>query len=124
MGSYPYPSSYVQPEGGLLPAWPVNAACGIVKQAQNSLQGLALAAFMFYNATGDKTCFYNSAQQHQSPLGKSLMRTKLTLSSTAPTCAMGNWDWQWCTEHVMPFTQGTEHDMFYPFSGSLCPVKE
>jgi lysosomal Pro-X carboxypeptidase len=119
MGNYPYESSYVQPEGGTLPPWPVHRACELVN-SKEALEGVALAAFMFYNATGDKTCFFNGGASVKGRSG--MMKTTPPLArGTAvqqpASCAEGSWDWQWCTEHVMPFTQGTSKDMFFPYSG-------
>jgi len=114
MGMYPYPSSYVQPDGGMLPAWPVTAACKLATAElwSEPVRGVAAAAHMFYNATLNKRCFFNGDSSHVARHA-SLMRPK----PVAATCNAGSWDWQWCTEHLMPFTQGTARDMFYPPSG-------
>jgi len=122
MGMYPYPSTYVQPEGGLLPAWPVDAACKLATAEPwtEPVRGVAAAAFMFYNATLDKPCFFNgNAARSRAPLMLAPKRgvAKPAAAAATAACNAGSWDWQWCTEHLMPFTQGTARDMFYPPSG-------
>ena len=139
MGDYPYPSKYVQPEGGILPAYPMKAACQIVLQTTGDLlKGLAQAANLFYNATANKKCLFNGGEEQysfsfikkQSPSNMLLLpnrkrrRIQNTISrSTSSRPCAGDWDWQWCTEHSMPFTSGTDKDMFFPPTGPFDPVQ-
>jgi len=119
MGDFPYPSSYVVPDGGMLPAYPVKAACKFVVNAKNPLEGLALGANMFYNATKSKKCLFN--QVHSSGQGMMLKKQQKEIVKDSNRGCEGDWDWQWCTEHSMPFTSGTEKDMFYPPTGPFDP---
>jgi lysosomal Pro-X carboxypeptidase len=126
MGDFPYPSRYVQPEGGILPAYPVKAACQAVLKAADPVSGLASGANLFYNATGKKKCLFNDAKPILSTTKQGLrslhsykIRSEVLTSSRS--CA-GDWDWQWCTEHNMPFTSGTDRDMFYPPTGPFDPT--
>jgi len=122
MGDFPYSSRYVQPDGGLLPAYPVKAACDLVVAAANPVRGLVMAADMFYNATKNKKCFFNDGGKKKSTvLMASRSKTKFGMSASRP--CEGTWDWQWCTEHSMPFTSGTDKDMFYPPTGPFDPVQ-
>lgn len=114
MGDYPYPSTYVQPDGGMLPAFPVTRACELVLKDQDKVHGLAQAAGMFYNATGVKKCFFNGEQQQVSSSCSSSRGLLRALRRPAKQDCVGSWDFQWCTEHAMPFTQGTDADMFFP----------
>lgn len=60
-GNYPYPSSYILNGIGKLPAFPMRVACEFMAKENPSekelLQGLAQAAGVFYNYTGDVPCF-------------------------------------------------------------------
>jgi len=53
MLDYPYPTNYGISIGG----WPVNETCKIVVSAPDVITGLAKGIGVWYNYTGDKTCY-------------------------------------------------------------------
>lgn len=62
MGNYPYASAYISGDPDHpLPAWPMRAACshmaGKGRSPEQLLAGLADAAALLYNVSGDATCF-------------------------------------------------------------------
>ncbi|KAH9257814.1 hypothetical protein BASA81_003832 [Batrachochytrium salamandrivorans] len=109
MGNFPYSSSYVQPNGGMLPAHPIQAACERLSQGG----GLKSVAELFYNATGDLDCF----PLRQAELG--LMGRTWRGGREEKGCLTGSWGYQYCTNHLMPFSSGTSKDMFYPPTGEF-----
>lgn len=114
MGNFPYPSSYVQPNGGMLPAHPIQAACERLSLGG----GLKSVAQLFYNATGDLDCF----PLRQAELGLVMMgrrRRDALQGAGSDGCAAGSWGYQYCTNHLMPFSSGTSKDMFYPPTGEF-----
>jgi lysosomal Pro-X carboxypeptidase len=126
MGDFPYPSIYVQPDGAPLPAYPVKAACRLViGVSSNPVAGLALGANLFYNASHTKKCFFNEPNAKNSAKLLTFPRvSRMTKRiQEAPAACAGTWDWQWCTEHSMPFTSGTDKDMFYPPTGPFDPAE-
>lgn len=60
-GNYPYPSTYILNGAGMLPAFPMRIACDFMAEENPKelelLSGLAQAAGVFYNYTGDLPCF-------------------------------------------------------------------
>jgi len=60
-GNYPYPSAYILNGAGTLPAFPMRVACEAMAEKGLSdaqlLSGLATAAGVFYNYTGNVPCF-------------------------------------------------------------------
>ena len=129
MGDYPYPSTYVQPDGALLPAYPVKAVCKVALMEKDPIQGLAAGINLFYNATKAKKCFFNNVspkqQQQLSTFSKRVMgsQRRLIVNTSSSRQCEGTWDWQWCTEHNMPFTSGTDQDMFFPPTGPIDHVE-
>ena len=100
MGNYPYPSSYILNGDGLLPAYPMRAACE--RLAEPGLAGdAALAALadgigVFYNFSGMVSCYdpnvgANDATDDDGQL----------------------WDYQACTEMMMQMTKDGVADMFW-----------
>ncbi|XP_028855891.1 lysosomal Pro-X carboxypeptidase-like [Denticeps clupeoides] len=96
MVNYPYGADFLQP----LPAWPVQEACkhlgfGAGVTDQQLLSGVAKAAKLYYNYTGQAEC--------------------LDISQTA-TGQLGTrgWFYQACTEMVMPMCTDGVQDMFEP----------
>jgi len=125
MGNFPYPSSYLLHGHGLLPAYPVRAACEPIGAVPvDSPDGELFVALregisVYYNHTGTETCFFNG--QNGVELTNSYMTTHKPLRDSPYAQAkmeqcQGDWDYQWCTEMTQPFTQGTDEDMFYPYS--------
>ena len=124
MGDFPYPSRYVQPEGATLPAYPVAAACKLVVSADDPVGGLADAANLFYNASTTKRCLFDGKSKTSKRLQSRKVFSEIARfrrDEDSRECK-GDWDWQWCTEHNMPFTSGTDKDMFFPPTGAFDPV--
>jgi len=79
MLDYPYPTNYGIPLG----AWPVNASCKAMAGAPDPITGMALVAKVFYNASGQHSCF------------------KLSDGPDFGGCC--GWDYLYCTEVYQPF---------------------
>ncbi|XP_031567886.1 dipeptidyl peptidase 2-like [Actinia tenebrosa] len=99
MCDYPYPTSFLAP----LPANPVNYACKVISGSSNKMEGLAEAAGLAYNGTGGKLkCFdpWIEFVECADPTG----------------CGTGNdnlaWDYQACTEFLLPSGTNNVTDMF------------
>jgi pimeloyl-ACP methyl ester carboxylesterase len=94
--NYPYPTQVE----GYLPANPVNVSCSIVavfnRPARNmweTVEALANVAFLLYNNSGTESCF--------TPWADNSDQNSLS------------WDYQTCTELLMPYGQyGVPYDMF------------
>lgn len=147
MGNYPYASSYLMHGESLLPPWPLRAAClpmnSDLSEDADLFNAVRTAAATFYNNTGLVDCFNITGQppsanatytklapQVTNPWSLSRQKGMLSpISVSVPlgqkfsedaqqiTQCSGSWGYQWCTEMVQPFTQGTPEDMFY------CPPK-
>lgn len=106
MVDYPYPSSFLEP----LPGWPIKKFCEpLAKELVSSvdlMEGLADSLNVFFNYTGNVQCF-NSSQQ----------------ASVASMSDLG-WDFQACTEMVMPMCSDGIHDMFEPTTWNLTEFTE
>ena len=129
MGEFDFPSDYVSPVPGVpLPARPLTKACA--KQVAWSakgfpLRGLVEAAGIYHNVSGDVPCYFNSPKgshhfQRGAPpkrlgIASSAMRLRSPVQEKHEEACTASWDWQFCTQHAMPFSQGTPQDMFYPF---------
>lgn len=93
MVNYPYEASFLQP----LPAWPIQVVCKFLTNSTLSdrelLNSIFHAANVYYNYTGQSPC--------------------LNISQTA-TGSLGEtgWDYQACTEMVMPMCSDGVNDMF------------
>ncbi|KAF8054905.1 hypothetical protein HT031_006904 [Scenedesmus sp. PABB004] len=101
MGDYPYPSAYMTNGAGDLPPFPVRAACAAMAAAHPSdgldlMRALGQAAGVLYNFTGTLDCLAPG-------LGPS--------PESDEDGAL--WDWQWCTELIMPAAKDGETDMFW-----------
>jgi len=122
----------------LLPAWPVRVACNqldrefdISTEITSLLEAVRESAAVVFNNTGDKKCFdILEPPPDRRRLGGTARtyhhhhNTFFTDSLTQEgeeECA-GNWDFQWCTEMVQPFTEGTDEDMFYCPPGQNCSI--
>eukprot|EP01104_Vermistella_antarctica_P006367 TRINITY_DN17070_c0_g1_i1.p1 TRINITY_DN17070_c0_g1~~TRINITY_DN17070_c0_g1_i1.p1 ORF type:complete len:512 (+),score=105.80 TRINITY_DN17070_c0_g1_i1:41-1537(+) len=82
MVDYPYPNSFLEP----LPAWPVKAICDAYLNSSAGVDtwgALADGAGLFYNYTGQQPTCYN-------------------LSVGMSELGLDGWDYQSCTEMVMP----------------------
>lgn len=96
MVDYPYPASFLEP----LPAWPIKAVCSHLQNPEVSgvelLKSLSSAINVYVNYTGTATC-YNTERQAKKALGDR------------------GWDFQACTEQVMPLCAGGENSIFPPY---------
>ncbi|BBN07691.1 hypothetical protein Mp_4g05680 [Marchantia polymorpha subsp. ruderalis] len=90
MVNYPYPSSFLQN----LPAYPINEMCKAMDSIPESdaMARIFAAMDVYYNYTGDLACF----DIYDDPHG------------------MSGWDWQACTEMVMP-QSNRNTSMYLPF---------
>ena len=97
MGNFPYESAYIIDGEGMLPAYPVRAACMYLNEEFDSdeelVRGLAEAVGVYFNFSGSLPCY----------------------DIHAPTSSETEnfWSYQFCTEHFMPMERDGIHDMFY-----------
>ncbi|KAJ1394545.1 Peptidase S28 [Sesbania bispinosa] len=94
MTDYPTPSNFLNP----LPAYPVRKMCEAVDSSvteNNTLAKLYAVANIFYNYTGSATCF--------------------DLEDNSDPHDLGGWQWQACTEMIMP-TGGSNKESIFPES--------
>jgi len=97
MVDYPYPNSFLQP----LPAWPVKVACQyMTPDTQDVVRALALVVGVYYNSTGDQSC-------------------ATVVEPISPSLGTRAWDYQACTEMVMPISANGKTDMFLPVAFDL-----
>ncbi|XP_005095813.1 lysosomal Pro-X carboxypeptidase [Aplysia californica] len=83
MVDYPYPASFMAE----LPGWPVAEACSYLSQpleGKDLLRGLSRVTNMYFNYTGTTDCVHWNG------------------SGGTPTLGYEGWDYQSCTEMVMP----------------------
>lgn len=97
MGNFPYESAYIIDGEGVLPAYPVKAACEYLNEEFDSdeelVSALAKAVGVYYNFSGSLSCYDIHAP---------------------PSSETENfWSYQFCTEHFMPMERDGIHDMFY-----------
>lgn len=104
MGNYPYPSSYMTNGDGTLPPFPMRVGCEYLAGSYSDdydgqmelLTDVGEMISIFYNATGTEVCY------------------DLNQSVNNETTYDGNaWDFQWCTELMMPQSQNGVNDMFF-----------
>nr|CAD7398982.1 unnamed protein product [Timema cristinae] len=95
MVDYPYPANFLEP----LPANPVKVVCGYLTNSRESdkdlLKRLYKGLNVFFNFTGQVNCL------------------DINQSSTSQLNDQG-WDYQACTEMVMPMCSDGNNDMFEP----------
>ncbi|XP_074649830.1 lysosomal Pro-X carboxypeptidase-like isoform X2 [Tubulanus polymorphus] len=93
MVNYPYATNFLAP----LPAWPIKVACKPLSTPNLDgpvlLKALSQAAAVYYNTTGTVKCLNTSHTSNIGDLG---------------------WDFQACTEMVMPMCADGKSDMFEP----------
>ncbi|XP_058088246.1 uncharacterized protein LOC131235127 [Magnolia sinica] len=95
MTDYPTPSNFLNP----LPAYPVKQMCRAIDEAtaaDDTFRGLYGAANIYYNYTGNATCF--DLNDHSDPHG------------------LGGWSWQACTEMIMPSNGNNKESIFPPWT--------
>ncbi|XP_077986758.1 dipeptidyl peptidase 2-like [Glandiceps talaboti] len=99
MLDYPYPASFE----ANLPANPVKVACSYILDNSGYLQGLAKAAGLYYNGTQGTLKCYD-------------IETEFVECADPTGCGLGSaslaWDYQACTEFIMPAGSTNVTDMF------------
>ncbi|KAL9241752.1 hypothetical protein vseg_015822 [Gypsophila vaccaria] len=89
MVDYPYPSDFLMS----LPGHPIREVCRRIDNAANGsdvLDSIFAGVSVYYNYTGDVKCFDLDDDPH----------------------GMGGWQWQACTEMVMPMSSNPDTSMF------------
>eukprot|EP00252_Welwitschia_mirabilis_P023507 TRINITY_DN665_c0_g1_i1.p1 TRINITY_DN665_c0_g1~~TRINITY_DN665_c0_g1_i1.p1 ORF type:complete len:505 (+),score=77.57 TRINITY_DN665_c0_g1_i1:286-1800(+) len=96
MANYPYAANFLMP----LPAHPIKEVCKAIDSFGNStdlLEQIFAGVSIYYNYSGDAECFDIDDDPH----GES------------------GWNWQACTEMVMPMSSNPENSMFPPYQFDL-----
>ncbi|KAG4913558.1 hypothetical protein JHK85_054947 [Glycine max] len=97
MTDYPTPSNFLNP----LPAYPVKKMCEAIDSSvtgNNRLAKLYAAANVYYNYTGKATCF--------------------DLDDNSDPHDLGGWQWQACTEMIMPVGGSNKESIFPEYEWS------
>jgi len=107
MVDYPYPANFLEP----MPGWPVCVACDRMTASPNTnstqlLNSLYSAISVYYNYTGQAGSCNDINSDATSNLGDQA------------------WDYQACTEMVMPIASNGQTDMFLPEAYHLSSVIE
>ena len=107
MADYPYPASFLGP----MPANPINASAAFFTGPPSEmgdagvLSAVRSTMNIFYNYTGQEATCFNTKQLNP------------------PGLRVPGWNYQSCTEMVMPIGQyGEPSDMFYPAPWSLADI--
>ena len=91
MTDYPNPADFLSP----MPAYPIREMCKQLNDSKQDDKALITSVYravsIFYNYTGKTDCF--------------------DIGNAAPT-GMDNWDYQFCTEMVLPVCANGIHDVF------------
>ncbi|CAL1371970.1 unnamed protein product [Linum trigynum] len=92
MVDYPYPSSFMMP----LPGHPIREVCRKIDdspEGSSVLERIFAGVSIYYNYTGTASCFELDDDPH----------------------GLDGWNWQACTEMVMPMSSDKETSMFPPY---------
>nr|ACF82763.1 unknown [Zea mays] len=92
MVDYPLPSEFLMP----LPANPIKEVCRNIDsqpKGTGTLERIYAGVNVYYNYTGTVDCFDLNDDPH----------------------GMGGWDWQACTEMVMPMSYSEQRSMYPPY---------
>ncbi|XP_078610907.1 lysosomal Pro-X carboxypeptidase-like [Branchiostoma floridae x Branchiostoma japonicum] len=95
---YPYPADFLTP----LPAWPVKEACHLITSNDDVLSGVAAAAKLYFNFTGQTAC----------------------LDISEPYYGGLAWQYQACTEQIEPICSNGVNDMFPAIPWDLSAFSE
>jgi lysosomal Pro-X carboxypeptidase len=123
MGSYPYPSDYMtHGDGKPMVAYPIRTGCEFLRNESlplddlSLLSGLRQFAAVYYNRTNmNADCFYNGKDMAEETYPRHYWPMKSYQGSRDKSSCSGTWDYQYCTEMVMPFASGVSgKDLFYP----------
>ncbi|XXG64734.1 hypothetical protein AAC387_Pa05g2605 [Persea americana] len=101
MVNYPYPSAFMMP----LPAHPIKEVCTKIDNQPNgtrNLERIFAGVSIYYNYTGEVDCFDLSDDPH----------------------GMNGWNWQACTEMVMPTSSSRENSMFPTYDFDYASYEE
>lgn len=99
MVDYPIPTNFITP----LPAYPVREICRVIDslpEGSDILSRIFAGASVYYNYSGQAECF-----QPSDPGNDDLGVT--------------GWDWQACTEMIMPMSSNSSNSMFQPYDWDL-----
>ncbi|KAG0572079.1 hypothetical protein KC19_VG066300 [Ceratodon purpureus] len=99
MVDYPIPTSFMTP----LPAYPIREICRAVDGLPNDfdiLSRIFAGVSIYYNYTGQVDCF-------------------LTSDPGNDDIGVTGWNWQACTEMVMPMSSNSNNSMFAPYDWNL-----
>ncbi|XP_071726450.1 uncharacterized protein [Rutidosis leptorrhynchoides] len=94
MTDYPTPSNFLSP----MPAYPIRQMCKAIDNpsfGNDTFAKLYHAASVYYNYTGDVSCF--------------------DINDNSDPHDLGGWQWQACTEMIMP-TNGNNEESIFPAS--------
>ncbi|XP_073044271.1 uncharacterized protein [Primulina eburnea] len=94
MTDYPTPTNFLNP----LPAYPVKQMCKAIddpRLGNNTFEKVYAAVNIYYNYTGNATCF--------------------DLNDDSDPHGLGGWTWQACTEMIL-LTDGNKEDSIFPAS--------
>jgi lysosomal Pro-X carboxypeptidase len=108
MVDYPMPTSFLGP----MPSYPVTVACSYFAAPSSQTGRAAVAALsqaigVFYNYSGESGACYDVQANGPSTLADP-----------------GGWNYQQCSEMVMPMSQDGVQDMFYPAAWNLTAYNE
>ncbi|KAK2410390.1 lysosomal Pro-X carboxypeptidase [Trifolium repens] len=101
MVNYPYPSEFMMP----LPGHPIKEVCRRIDggpAGTSILDRIYEGANVYYNYTGEAKCFELDDDPH----------------------GLDGWNWQACTEMVMPMSCSKESSMFPPYEYNYSSFKE
>lgn len=101
MVNYPYPSNFLMP----LPGHPIREVCKKIDGSPvgtSTLERIFRGISVYYNYTGDVECFKLDDDPH----------------------GMDGWNWQACTEMVMPMSSSRDTSMFPAYDFNLSAYQE
>ncbi|GAB4847137.1 hypothetical protein Ancab_026148 [Ancistrocladus abbreviatus] len=101
MVDYPYPSDFLMP----LPGYPIKEVCRRIDSAPDGtslLERIFEGVSVYYNYTGTVSCFDLDDDPH----------------------GMNGWNWQACTEMVMPMSSSAENSMFRTYDYNFTSFQE
>jgi len=101
MVDYPYPASFLMP----LPGFPIREVCKVIDSFSNGtdvLDQIFAGVSVYYNYTGEEKCF----DVNDDPHGEN------------------GWNWQACTEMVMPMSSNPENSIFPQFTFDIDSYKQ
>ncbi|PON92157.1 Peptidase S [Trema orientale] len=101
MVNYPYPSEFIMP----LPGHPIREVCSKIDRSPveaSILERIFEGISVFYNYTGKVDCFQLDDDPH----------------------GMDGWNWQACTEMIMPMSSGRDSSMFPTYDFNFSSYQE